>query len=657
MSVRSDLPVMSPELTEYHNADFEHDHDYPPERWTVDGIAETLAETSASVSIPTYDDEETWESIGSDPLTKPVLSAIRARAATLHEREYSHPRATEYLAKYREDDDVSYELRELLRDAGTLAMAECVERDGRYLDDILDRAWGVCEGATWLGPYHLNHPRNEEQGVEGLPRPLDAEEEQIDLHAAMIVQNLAEIDYLLGDRLHPALRERIRAEAERRVFTAYEERDDLWWRTLPTNNWNAVCNNGVVTAAIHLLDDPERIASIVGEGVASVRHFLDSFGPDGGTGEGVGYWGFGVRNYVELAATLESRTDGEYSLFSPPVVREIAQIPERTELSPDRYPAFSDNSERVRFAPYSCCRLAEQYDLNGLGARGRRTLRENENPLAYTRPLSDAIRNLTWCRHVDDGPDWTPRAERSFFEGVEWWFARDDPSDPEALAVAAKGGHNAESHNHNDCGSFVVHYRGESLLTDPGGPNYFQGYFDDERYEHIAARSLGHSVPYVNGTEQASSIYPSQDGEFSARVTDVRSEGDSELFELDLAGCYPESAGLDSLDRRFALERGDPGRVRLEDRATFADDAPGAEFESVFVSYFPMEATGDGFRVEGDRSTATVTCAEEGTDIDVERIPDAVEGSTLWRVRATAPPVDGPAAEASAAFTITLADE
>lgn len=69
--------------------------------------------------------------------------------------------------------------------------------------------------------------------------------------------------------------------------------------------------------------------------------------------------------------------------------------------------------------------------------------------------------------------------------------------------IATKGEHNAEPHNNNDCGSFVVHCRGESFVADLGRNAYDGDYFGERRYEYLATRSLGHFVPHVNGCEQA----------------------------------------------------------------------------------------------------------------------------------------------------------
>jgi hypothetical protein len=616
---------------------FEERHTYPPGDWSRDGLVAAFKEDPKSYSIPRYDDREAWASIRDDPLTAPIVDKILDRAEAIKEDGYHHPPATEYLSVHRTGQPGNYDNNTPVKNVGMLTLAECIEREGRFLDPLLDHAWGICDMATWFGAYHLNNDRNEWLNNEGLPHMVDPEDNPIDLSVARFAHHLAEADYILGDRLHPALRERIRHTVDRRVFTPYLANDDLWWLTPPTNNWNAVCNNGVLSSAIYLEDDPDRLAAIVEKGTDSLQHYLSSFDRDGCTSEGIGYWNFGVRKYTELAATLEARTDGEYSLFDVPVLAEIAQYPLRIELSPRRYVAFADSGEDANFCPYVLCRVGKEFDLPQLAARGRRLLAE-ERPVDN---LLRTVRDLAWCSDAPaEEPPWD-RPTTMFFRGWEWWVSRVDGTDPDSLVVAAKGGHNHEAHNHNDCGSFMFHFGGESLLTDPGGPSYFQGYFGNERYEHIRARSLGHSVPYVNGCEQGStkyvddSRYDDESGPFAAEVLDRSETPDGDTLVLDLAGCYPAEAGIDSLRREFELDR-EAERLTLEDRAMFTDDAPGRELVSVLISEFPMDREDGQLVITGDTGRAVVD-PSEGTDIEVEFLE--TDRADLYRARLT-PPVE-----------------
>jgi hypothetical protein len=591
-------------------------HDYPPSAWTVDGLARALRPDARPLA--TYDDADVWERTREDDLVGPVAADLLEEAAAVREKPVPYPSATEFLDYERTGErgaygDVTSTRRRRL---ALFALAECIEREGAYLDPVLDYAWAICEESTWEGPPHFSG--------EGLPYTDAGPDWEVSLRSALTALNLAELDALLGERLHDDLRARIRDEVEQRVIARYEDADDYWWLDPPTNNWSAVCHSGVVGAAVHLLDDRERVASLVVEAADRLRHYLDDFDADGCTAEGIGYWNYGFGNYTVLAQLIEAHTGGEYSLLSPPVVREIARYPLRVELRPGLFLPFSDATARAGLDAHVACWLGERLELPALSARGRRAF-ETEPSLGS---LVAARRELLWTGGPDpDGTVPTP-PRRRYFSGYQWWIARHDPSDPDALAVAAKGGHNDESHNHNDCGTFVVHLADELPVTDLGSPEYDRDFFSDRRYDYLAARSLGHPVPHVNGHEQAAGR------EYAAEPVDRVESETTEAFEVDLAGCYPEAAGLETLRRRITLDRDVAGgRVSVTDRVAFREDAPGTEFASVLISSCPATDRGGAVVVEGERAALAVEYAPASADATVEHLPAAVRGADVWRTR------------------------
>jgi hypothetical protein len=603
------------------------DHDYPPAEWTVDDVAGALRATGEQYPLPTYEDEAVWDDLRTHDLTGPVVEDVLERAADAREEPVSHLPATLYLDYTRTGNRTRYQeaWRTRQRRLGLFVLAESFERESEYLDPILDYAWAITEQATWAWPAHLGGER-----IEGLPGIVPDDERTVALFNAGMAKVLAEIDHVLGERLHPALRERIRAEADRQVFTPYEAREDFGWMRTPANNWNAVCNAGVAVAAMHLLDDVDRQARILTKAVHSLEAYLADFDEDGCTAEGIGYWNYGFSNYVELADHLETRTGGACSLFEVPIVRDIATYPLQVEMSPGHYVPFSDAHEESTVSPYAACRLGERLDVPGVAARGRAAFAETD-PI-HNR-LGNTLRNALAARAVSPDLAVPTPAPVGHFEGFGWWIARDDPADPDGLVVAAKAGHNQESHNHNDCGTFVVHYGRESLLTDLGSPTYDRDYFGPDRYtDYLAPRSLGHSVPHVNGCEQASGRYADDDGWYGSEVIERTGDGD-ETFGVELAGAYPDAAGLDSLRRTITLERSGAGtgpRVTVADDLTF--ERPENTFESVLVSYFPLEARDGDVIATGERGRATVT-ADRGADVAVEHLPAAVDDRDVWRAR------------------------
>jgi hypothetical protein len=605
---------------------------YQPERWSARGVVDSIRESEGMLPIPTYDDKEFWSKIRYDELTTPVVEKIIESAEKALEEPIPRLPATHYLRWLREEEITQPEIRAPLSDRlnrlSALALAECISRDGQYRDRILDYGWALCEQSQWSqAPHVLSESRN----CEGLPTETSPEKRRLVLRTMTVAKTLAHVDYVLGERLHPALRERIRTEVEERVFGPFEARNDLWWMSPPTNNWNAAQNGGAIVTALLLLDDAAQIGRIVTKGAKNMKYYLESFEEDGCTPEGVGYWNFGFGNYVTAGAYLEEYTNGERSLLSMPIVERIAEYPLRIELSPGRFVPFSDSVENGVVDPATACFLGERFGLGDLGARGRYEL-EDRGPVGEIGPT---LRNLAWCRSVSDtGEPWT-WPKRKYCDGVKWWIARNRHDDPDSLVVAAKGGDNDEPHNHNDCGSVVVHYQGESFVTDLGKPpgGYTEGYFDEDRYSrYLLVRSLGHSIPVVDGTEQAAGE------EYAADVVDRTVGTDREQFVLELAGCYPIDS-LKSLRRTITLQRGSPGQVSVQDAVNFSDQKKHTA-ASVVVSYSPIRCSEESAMIDGDGGRVRLV-PDPDTEFNIERLSDTIVERDVWRARVEIPVENG----------------
>jgi hypothetical protein len=149
---------------------------------------------------------------------------------------------------------------------------------------------------------------------------------------------------------------------------------------------------------------------------------------------------------------------------------------------------------------------------------------------------------------------------------TEVMAARDQAQSERGLFVAAKGGHNDESHNHNDIGEFVVYLDGKPLLIDAGVETYSRKTFSERRYEIWTMQSGYHNLPTVDGVEQLPGV------EFAARDVEYHADENAAQLTLDIAGAYPASLGLDHWTRTVRLNRG--RSVEVED--DYALDHPPA---------------------------------------------------------------------------------
>jgi hypothetical protein len=478
-----------------------------------------------------------------------------------------------------------------------LTLAEWLEGQGRFLPRLEDIAWARLEETNWAWPAHA--------------RDLDPPDHPtLDLAAAMTALDMAEMDYLIGDRLSPNLRLRIRSEVERRAIGAFLDRDDHWWlHTTPAkqvNNWTAVCVAGVVGAALYLERDTERLARIVTRGLHSLADYLETFDREGGSSEGPDYWTYGFGNYVVLAHLLHARTNGVIDLLDGGFVRSIAQFPLRTMLAPGVWASFSDSDSNPVFHPGLLTHLASHLDLPDLLGLGM----VNDFAVETFNQFCWPLRQYAWPL-LDQTTPAIP-GPHDWYEEMGWMISRLDPADPASLRLAAKGGHNDEMHNQNDVGSFMVVSGGKVVLTDPGRGRYSKSYFGPERYQNLFASSRGHSVPMVNGCEQAPGL------EHAATVLVHEHGPDADRLELDMAAAYPADAGLVSLRRGLTLDRKMPGgRVLLDDAFAFA----GGEglFQSVLVTPLSAEAGNGTVRIGDTAAGVKVRFDASALDVALER--------------------------------------
>ena len=154
----------------------------------------------------------------------------------------------DYLSFSRTGDRTRYESKCHPRQQAlcALALAECAEHQGRFLDDLIDGIWAVCEESAWQLPAHNLYIR------DTVPFPLpDAARPVPDLFACETAANLSLIRALLGPELEaaaPGLCRRILREVDSRVVAPYL-REHFWWMgngDEPMNNWTSWCTQNLL---------------------------------------------------------------------------------------------------------------------------------------------------------------------------------------------------------------------------------------------------------------------------------------------------------------------------------------------------------------------------------------------------------------------------
>jgi hypothetical protein len=579
---------------------------WPPER-----LARTLVPAGQWEPFPTAADRAAWQGMPAQ-LVDAGARGLGAEWPTLP--------ATLFLEFARIGNRSNYEAvwrrrRNRLRD---LTVAECVEGQGRFIDEIVNGIWTVCEETFWGYPAHLNL-----QKKRGLP---DVTEPVIDLFAAETGAQLAWTHYLLGpqiEKVNPLVPERIRVEMERRILAPYRSREDWGWmglsHTNPVNNWNPWINSNVLACA--LLFEPEATrAQFVHKLLRSLDRFLDSYHEDGGCDEGPGYWGRAGASLFDNLELLHSASGGAIDYYSAPLVREIGRYIYRAHISDDWFVNFADASAKPGIPGDLVFRYGQRIadeDMQAFGAwdvsRGKFARADSLGrmlPALFNKAIRDARGRQPLVRDV-----WLP--------GIQVMAARQKAGSPEGLYLAAQGGHNAESHNHNDVGNFMVFSGGQPAIVDAGVETYSAKTFGPRRYEIWTMQSSYHNRPEINGVMQGAGR------QFAARDVSYK---DGE-FSLDIAGAYPPEAGVRSWRRTLRLDRA-KNEIEVRDRYVLAK--AGGRVAMTLMT--PCEVAVENGRLRlADRASVLFDARALEPEVETIRIEDGrlkpVWGERLFRIR------------------------
>ena len=152
---------------------------------------------------------------------------------------------------------------------------------------------------------------------------------------------------------------------------------------------------------------------------------------------------------------------------------------------------------------------------------------------------------------------------RDWFDRAGILVARPAPGTPCRLGVALKGGNNAENHNHDDIGSYVVVVGDRPMLLDPGAETYTARTFSSHRYDSKLLNSWGHAVPFVAGKLQR------EGADAHGQVLRTEFLPTRDTLEMDIASAYAVPT-LKSLRRTFVYSRSGAGSLSISDRAQFS---------------------------------------------------------------------------------------
>ncbi len=496
---------------------------------------------------PSIDDRAAWAAIAAKPAYAGVVAAAEGVAA----RPLPEQPEELFLEFSRNGNRTNWQnvAGERRNRIAPLTLGECLEDQGRFVGPLCEVLAALCAEPTWVMPAH-----------DGSLKNLRGEATDIDLGSSTLAWEIALSARLLGERLPAESRALVADNLRRRILEPFArmvrgEIAENWWMR-GRNNWNAVCLAGVMGAALAACESPEERAWYVAAVEKYVGYSLEGFTADGYCSEGVGYWDYGFGRYILLSDAVRRATRGGVDFLALPAALEPALYGTRIEIVGGVCPAFADCSVTGRPDGSMLWYLNRRF---GLGLTGL--------PTDVTTSGGGLAHCLTYT--CTDLPE-APAAAQVEGRGLRTWFdiagvliCRPAEGSPCRMGVAMKGGHNAENHNHNDIGSYVVVLGARPVLLDPGSETYTARTFSARRYESKLLNSYGHPVPVVAGKLQL----PGRG--CAAKVLATSFTETEDTLTLDLSAGY-SCAELTKLVRTFTYSREGAGSLTVTDEAEFS---------------------------------------------------------------------------------------
>ena len=408
-----------------------------------------------------------------DPVVQNMYKAIQLNAEEIFEK----PLLTRNVVGRR----LLGTSREMLYRMNMLGMVYRMEKDQKYLDRINDEVIAVCNFSDW-NPSHF----------------LDVAEMSMAVAFAL--------DWTAGALPQSTVDLAQTALIEKGIKPSWPANGKNPGWSYGTNNWNQVCNGGMIAASIAIAEvDPELAAKTIHRALDGIPHSLVEYGPDGVYPEGSTYWSYGTSFSVITAAMLESAFGHDFGHLEYPAFKESAVFRSIANAPSGWYYNFADCGDK----------RGENGDvtLAWFAAKtGNSTFFEKDR---FLRPAADIGKlrrldaaGLVWLAQYEEKgeikvpTEWKGEGANPivFFTGGE--------DDPHQYYFGGKGGRGMVNHGNMDGGSFIFELNGVRWVIDPGNQSYHAlektGFNlwgrcqDCERWTLLTKNNYGHSTITIN---------------------------------------------------------------------------------------------------------------------------------------------------------------
>lgn len=246
-----------------------------------------------------------------------------------------------------------------------------------------------------------------------------------------------------------------------------------------TNNWNQVCNAGLVLGALAIYEDePELSKNIILKAIETVPLSMESYLPDGAYPEGYTYWGYGTGFQVTMLAAMESALSSDMGLSQQYAFMRSPYFMLFMTTPTGKCYNFSDSDELVKLNHAMYWFASKLNDISLLWYEYSylknldsflRNLYRNSDEVNQLLPNILVFSKNTDFKKIKEpkGNYWYSRGVKPVFVYRSGWNSKNDSY------LGVVGGSASIPHGHMDAGSFIYESEGIRWVIDLGKQSYF----------------------------------------------------------------------------------------------------------------------------------------------------------------------------------------
>ena len=424
----------------------------------------------------------------------------------------------------------------------SLLLGELAEGKGRFIDALVDGVYFTCEMTSWsLAAHQIMQPTH-----RALPTPINP---VIDLVSGDLSSLLAWTYYFLHeefDKIDPSISERIKFELKSKTLEPYMDGEKYWWIGFGeaanglVNNWNPWCNSNILQTALLIEEDSKKQAEIIHKTMKSVDYFLSYIKSDGACEEGPSYWGHAAGKTYDYLQILFDATGGQISLFDKPMIKAMGEYIYKSYIGDGWVVNFADAEARASLDYRLIYRFGRAVDSQAMLSFASYLQSSHKKPITINRDIYRMLSSLGSDHEIAQFNSNLTHAPYSWYPETEFCYIYNKPA-----FFASKGGHNDESHNHNDVGSFILYLDNHPLFIDVGVETYTAKTFSSKRYEIWTMQSDYHNLPLINGVSQKNGRkFKAENSTFNLK---------RKLFKTNIQSAYPDEAQIDFWERSYQV--------------------------------------------------------------------------------------------------------